>query len=152
MVVFEQLSRGQDTNDLPDFLGVAAAAEANLAQFKPQPPFDFRFRWPGMAVAAQVRASRTGPTLRLSGDLGAVPFSAEGAAERHKLFELMQWSDRHGACRFLVDQGQHLILLGDVSLSLPLTGAGVIAAAVEFLLRARPYLALAAEQRRGDTP
>ncbi len=85
--------------------------------------------------------------LRLKGDLGPLPFTAERRETRSGLIALAGWRDATGPCRFHLDRRQHLMLLCEAALAPPLTGAGLTAAIVQCLLSARPYIDLVEEQR-----
>lgn len=135
------------SESLPDMNMVLADAEQSLTRLAPEPPINFQFKWQGIAFAARVDNTDAGLRLRLVGDLGPVPFSAENAPGRDRLLSLVQWADADGACRFVVGRRQHLNLLGDARIAAPLTGTSIIATATNFLLQARPYIDLAEEQR-----
>lgn len=133
--------------DMPNFNALAEEAQSSLTRLAPKAPVDFRFRWQGLGFVAGVREVEDGARLRLLGDLGPIPFSAEAPGERRTLLELISWSNADGKCRFIVDPRQRLTLLGEAPVPTPLTGAGIVASAVQFLLQAQPYIVLASEQR-----
>jgi hypothetical protein len=133
---------------LPDLNLVLADADRRLTRLAPTPPINFRFQWQGIPFAARVVVTDDGATrLRLVGDLGPVPYSAENPRGRDRLMSLVQWRGAAKPCRFAMGQRQHLNLLGDTDVAAPLTGTAIIAAAAKLLLQARPHLDLAAEQR-----
>ena len=127
---------------------VLADADRRLTRLVPTPPINFRFEWQGIPFAARVAVTDDGAArLRLVGDLGPVPYSAENARGRNRLMSLVGWRDVANPYRFAMDRRQHLNLLGDAEVDAPLTGAAIIATAAKLLLRAGPHLDLAAEQR-----
>lgn len=133
---------------LPDLNLVLADADRRLTRLVPMPPINFRFQWQGIPFAARVVMTDDGATrLRLVGDLGPIPYSAEDARRRDRLLSLIRWHAAARPCRFAVGQRQHLNLLGDADVATPLTGTAIIAAATQLLLQARSHLDLAAEQR-----
>jgi hypothetical protein len=143
----ERTTMSQTSETLPDMNAVLADAEQSLTRLVPEPPINFRFYWQGIPFAARVDNTEAGLRLRLVGDLGPVPFSVENAPGRDRLLSLVQWGDANGTCRFVVGRRHHLNLLGDARITAPLTGTAIIATATSFLLQARPYIDLAAEQR-----
>lgn len=137
----------ETSETLPDMNLVLADAEQSLTRLAPEPPINFQFRWQGIPFAARVDNTEAGLRLRMVGDLGPVPYSAENAEGRDRLLSLVQWADADGTCRFVVGRRQHLNLLGDARITMPLTGTAIVATATNFLLQARPYIDLAEEQR-----
>ena len=134
---------------LPDLDAVLQEARQGLAKLTPTLPVNFRFRWNDIGFAARLDQGPDGPRLRLAGDLGPVPYSAEAAEQRYHLLGLVRWTDQTGKGHFTLGMRQHLNLLGEAPVTEPLTGAGIVAATTCFLLHARPYIDLANEQRGG---
>ena len=134
---------------LPNFDELLQTARSGLASVTPAPPIDFRFVWHHMGYVARVDKTDKGLRLRLVGDLGPVPFSAESPEARGRLLELARWSTRSAGCRFAVSPRHRLNLLGELPVAEPLTGASILSAAVRFLVDVKPYVALAREVRDG---
>lgn len=139
-------------DSLPDFDEILQTARSNLAEATPALPINFRFVWQQMGCVARVDKTDKGLRLRLVGDLGPVPFSAESPDTRDRLLELARWSTRSAGCRFTVSPRRHLNLLGELPVTEPLTGAAILSAAVHFLVDARPYVTLAREVRGAAAP
>lgn len=134
---------------LPDFDELLQTAQSGLARVMPTPPINFRFVWHQMGCVARVDKTDKGLRLRLVGDLGPVPFSAESPTTRDRLLELARWSTRSAGCRFAVSPRRRLNLLGELPVAEPLTGVSILSAAVRFLVDVNPYVALAREVRDG---
>lgn len=134
---------------LPDFDQLLETARSGLASAMRAPPINFRFVWHHMGCVARVDKTDKGLRLRLVGDLGPVPFSAESPETRGRLLELARWSTRSAGCRFAVSPRRRLNLLGELPVGEPLTGAAILSAAVRFLVDVKPYVALAREVRDG---
>ena len=104
--------------------------------------FDFGYR--DIRFVGQVDPAPGGARLRLVGDVGLMPYSAESPPARLGLARiLVAANDALAGPRFRVTQGR--ILVGaDIELSLPLTAAAIVAAVALVLVRVRPYLDLIA--------
>ncbi|WP_235720778.1 hypothetical protein [Magnetospirillum molischianum] len=102
--------------------------------------FDFRYR--DIRFAARVEVDHGSVTLRVVGDVGPMPYSAESTQARAGLTRICAVANESlvGA-RLRVAQGR--ILLGkDITLETPPTATALVSAVVEFILPTRPYLEL----------
>jgi len=142
------IARETAGSGLPNFEVVLEEASQSLSRLVPRLPVNFSFRWKDIGFAGRVIASADGPRLRLVGDLGPVPFSAESADQRHRLLSLVRWTDAAGTGHFAIGARHHLNLLGEAAVAEPLSGVAIVTAATCFLLHARPYLDLAEEQHQ----
>lgn len=104
--------------------------------------FDFRYR--DVRFVGRVEVDHGSVTLRIVGDVGPMPYSAESAQARAGLARICAVAnDSLKHARLRVVQGR--ILVGtDLALETPPTATGLVSAVVEFLLPTRPYLELIA--------
>jgi hypothetical protein len=104
--------------------------------------FDFGFR--DIRFVGQVDPRPNGTHLKLVGDVGPMPFSAESLAARAGLARIIAASgDVLGGHPLRVNQGR--ILAGvEADLGQPITATALVAAVALFLVRLSPYLDLIA--------
>lgn len=105
-------------------------------------PIGFRFVWHDVRFHGRVRQVDRRVTLQLLADLAQIPFTAEDPMRRNDGLALGRARARlrHGALE--VAAGSRLVHVSEIELACPPTGSGVVAAAVQAALRARPYLNL----------
>ncbi|CAA7626787.1 conserved hypothetical protein [Candidatus Terasakiella magnetica] len=104
--------------------------------------FDFDFR--DIRFVGRCREIGDHAQLKLVGDVGPMPFSAESPAARQGLGQIIEAANLHmGGENFRTSQGR--ILLGnDLTFPAPITATGLVTAVSLFLLPALPYLELVA--------
>jgi len=104
--------------------------------------FDFHYR--DIRFVGRVEVDHGSVTLRVVGDVGPMPYSAESTQARAGLARICAVAnDSLKRARLRVAQGR--ILLGtDIALETPPTATALVTAIVEFLLPAQPYLELIA--------
>lgn len=124
---------------------LAAALEqatAALSDAKLRLPIGFRFAWQDVCFHGRVRETDRGVSLQLLAELARIPFTAEDPMRRNDGLALGRTRTRlrHGA--FELAAGSRLVHVSEIAMDYPATGAGVVAAAVQAALRARPYLDL----------
>ena len=138
--------------------GAAAFAPANLdtvlegmdqglARLAPTAPPDFRFSWRGIRFAARAEASGERLALSLSGDLATIPYSAEDARSRARLFRFLAWLGDLDSCRMAVVGWNTVRYHGSVDIAPSFTAADVVTGVVTLLLGARPYIEIIEELR-----
>ncbi|MEP5700429.1 MAG: hypothetical protein ABJN43_17525, partial [Sneathiella sp.] len=112
----------------------------------PKAPMSFRFTWEEMVFSAKLVELGTSHRLRMLGDLGSLPFSAEKPKYRERLLNLLAWETEDKRIRFVLEPVRHRIyLMIDDHIDTELTGLTLITSAVESLLHARAYIELARE-------
>ena len=108
-------------------------------------PVAFRFTFREVPFSCIAERKDGQPLLALTGDFGALPYTAEGP-ERRKAVQAVV---AHARCRsgldWQVTPHQEIIMRGGISLALPLTPVAMVTGAVTLLLRARPFLELLLE-------
>lgn len=104
--------------------------------------FDFGFRF----VRFVARLEQSGPAalLKLVGDMGPMPFSAESPAARSGLARIVESGNSVlGAGTFRINQGR-ILLGGETSVTTPVAAVGLVSAVTRFLAPAIPYMELIA--------
>lgn len=99
--------------------------------------FDFAYR----QVPFVCRYDEASGTLRLAGDVGPLPFTAESPAARSGLGHIVVDANDLLGPTFRFSQGR-ILLSGATPVPKPLTATHVIAAAAAILIPATPYLDL----------
>ena len=134
-----------DTEPEPDGLLEAAliGAEETLAFFRPTVPLEFSFLWRRRPVNAAVLLRDGVVLLRLVTELGELPFTAQDRDHRGRLLELAwcRLPPLHGS--FAIRRHGRLTHALEIPLEPPITGAVLVTAATQCLLRLAPYLGLA---------
>ena len=104
--------------------------------------FDFSYRH--IRFAGRLEQAAAKAHLKLVGDVGPMPFSAESPAARAGLARIIDAANAHlGACLFRVTQGR--VLLGtDLEIAVPVSATGLVTPMARFLLPSLPYLELIA--------
>jgi hypothetical protein len=119
-----------------------AGEDAVLATEGAPVAFDFSFRFVHFAVRLEQAGSVA--HLRMVGDLGPLPFSAESPAARSGLSRIVEAGNADlGAATFRVNQGR-ILLGGEVDVATPVSAVGLVTALIRFLAPAIPYLELIA--------
>jgi hypothetical protein len=106
-------------------------------------PISFRFTACGIEFEASL-ADRRAP-LRLSANLGKLPFSAESPDARRLARTVMAATDRLRRGHILLSPDQDMVLEGELNPPSPRTPANVIATAVALVLDFKPYIDLLGE-------
>jgi hypothetical protein len=129
-----------------DLIKIMEEAKARLEGAAPKPPLSFRFRWQGQQYVGRVERVDGGLILKLLGDIGAVPYSAENPRRRESWISLAHWRGRESDYRFVVTKNRRLTLLAHRPIAEPLSAMSIIGELAKMLLSVRPYLTLAEEQ------
>lgn len=104
--------------------------------------FDFGFRFVRFGGRLEQQGECTG--LRLVGDLGPLPFSAESPAARAGLTRIVEAGNSVlGAGTFRIAQGR-ILLGGAMAIPSPPTAVSLVSAITRFLVPATPYMELIA--------
>lgn len=121
--------------------------DQGLARLGPTTPLDFRFTWRGIRFAARAEARGERMALDLSGDLATIPYSAEDARSRARLFRFLACLGDGDSCRMAVVGWNTVRYHGSVDVAPSFTAADVVTGAVTLLLAARPYIEIIEELR-----
>jgi hypothetical protein len=103
-------------------------------------PVCFRFSFCEVPFRCMATREDGHPILTLTGDLGALPFTADGLGRRQAVQSVVETARRRSGLEWHVTPQQQIVVKGGIALDLPLTPVAVIAGAVTVLLRARPFL------------
>jgi hypothetical protein len=104
--------------------------------------FDFGFRF--VRFAARLEQTGHEVRLRLVGDMGPMPFSAESPAARSGLARIVEAGNSVlGNGSFRITQGR-ILLGGEVGIPSPVSAVGLVSAVTRFLAPAIPYMELIA--------
>jgi hypothetical protein len=103
-------------------------------------PVAFRFTYREVPFACTATRESGHPVLTLTADLGALPYTAEGAERRQAVQTVVASAKQRSGLDWHVTPEQQIVMKGGISLALPLTPVAMIAGAVTVLLRARPFL------------
>lgn len=88
----------------------------SLSRLEPRPPLKFSFIWRGRPFSARLEPADNGTRLKLRGDLGVVPFSAENADGRRGLISLANGNLDDPVARFHIAGDHRFYLLGEVDI------------------------------------
>lgn len=136
-------------DDVTDLNAALTDLQGELLKFECDLPCRFTFKVYGFPFVAVIDDVEGQNRLRLIGDVGTVPFSAEDAAARERILKLIGWGEASDQCRFSCSSSGRLAFLGETEVPQPLTGRNVVTALVKYILRTRAYFFLVAEQRMG---
>lgn len=104
--------------------------------------FDFGYR--DIRFAGRMDQAEGRAHLKLVGDLGPLPFSAESPAARAGLIRIIESATSAlGGEAFRVAQGR-ILLGGDLDIPVPVSATGLVTSVARFLLPTAPYLELIA--------
>ena len=132
-------------NDAPGFFAPLGGLGRAAPLIEPiEPPAEFTFTWMDIPFQGLVEKDEDGrPWLRLRGNLGPVPFSAENIRRRARLIALsgLEIVDQ---ARFRITPEWELNFLHRASLDDPITQMSILGQTTALLAQAKPYLDLAA--------
>lgn len=125
--------------------GIALPLDIQGLETLPLPPggiiqFDFSYRHIRFACRYQ---DSDGGILRLAGDVGPLPYTAESPAARAGLGQIVVEANDLLGPTFRFSQGRILLIAGE-PVARPLIATHVVAAAATILIPATPYLDLIA--------
>lgn len=128
-----------------DLIKVMEEAKATLARAAPKPPLSFRFRWQGQQYVGRIERGGGGLVIKLLGDVGPLPYSAENQKRRQGWISLANWRGGETEYRFGVTARRRLTLLAQRPIGEPLSVVSIMAELTKMLVTTRPYLTLAEE-------
>ncbi len=102
----------------------------------------FHFSFNEVPFTARTERREDKPMLRLTGNLGVLPYTIENATRRRRLRKVLAAAQRASGLRWEITPHHLISASGEIDLCLPLTPTSVIAGAATLLLRSRPYLEL----------
>jgi hypothetical protein len=115
--------------DQPEILGLGSPR-----------PVAFRFTFREVPFSCTTMRENGHLLMTLTGDFGALPYTAEGAQRRQAVQTVVAAARQRSGLDWRVTPQQQIIVTGGLSLAQPLTPVAMITGAVTLLLRARPFL------------
>lgn len=119
-----------------------------LGDMSAQLPIAFRFDWHKMAIFCQIVDQDGDAVLKLTADLGPMPFTIENKDRRSYLKHLHSPAVGLPIGRFLVTDRRRFRHCIEHPLSSVVNGSNIVTAVVQSLLTARPYYELAKKELR----
>ena len=119
-----------------------------LGDMSAELPIAFRFDWQNMAIFCQIIEQNDGILLKLSADLGPMPFSIENKGRRSYLRLLRGPNVDLPIGKFLVTEQRRFRHCVERPLNSVVNGSNIVTAVVQSLLLARPYYELAKTELR----
>ncbi|MFT6559691.1 hypothetical protein [Sneathiella sp.] len=121
----------------------------------PKAPLSFRFVWDRMHFSAKLDLIENNHRIRILGELGPLPYTAEKPNFRERLLHLVAWETGDPHIKFVLEpKRHHIYLMIDHLLEEDLTGLALLNSVVTSMLQVRPYIELAKEvgwQHPSDT-
>ncbi|MBM3567655.1 MAG: hypothetical protein FJX46_02745 [Alphaproteobacteria bacterium] len=126
----------------------------SLVTLEPLLPAGLVFTWHGRRCGCRIAESRGRVMAEITVELGAMPFSAEDGGARMRLLEILRHGGGDATGHYRLSDRGRFQYRGEEPIERPVSGAGIVAAVTRFMLRARPFLLLAAENgpRRRPNP
>jgi len=104
-------------------------------------PVVLRFAYRDVPFVGRIEHQGAEAILRLTGEIGPLPFSAEATRRRRRALVTLAAASG-AALSWRISARQEITVEGTIPLSLPLTPAATVAGAVHLLLRGDRYLSL----------
>lgn len=126
--------------------GIALPLDVKSLETLPLSPgglIQFDFTWRQIRFTCRYQEGLDGGTLRIAGDVGPLPYTAESPAARAGLGQIAVDANDVLGPTFRFSQGRILMIAAE-PVQRPLTATHVVAAAATILLPATPYLDLIA--------
>jgi hypothetical protein len=117
-------------------------ASTDLPPARPSGVLRFRFCFREVPFEARAERRLHRPILRLTGDLGTLPFSIENPARRRRLRKVLAAAELFSGLRWEVTPAQTIRASGEIDLGTALTPTAIIAGTATLLLQSRPYIDL----------
>lgn len=124
--------------------GVALPLDLEGLETLPVSPggiIQFDFSWRQVRFTCRYQDASEGGTLRIAGDVGPLPYTAESPAARAGLAHIVIEANDVLGPTFRFSQGRILMVAGE-PVQRPVTATHVVATAATILLPATPYLDL----------
>ena len=128
-----------------DITSVAVDTEGQLVHADRR-DFKFRFRYRDINFSVHFQGDDKKAGAHIGAPLGVLPFSAESAALRQTLNEILGAAKKDLGVKIIVAQNK-IHLAADIPVRTPVTAVGMVADLTKFLLPLKPYLELMAMVR-----
>ncbi|MFC7331843.1 hypothetical protein [Rhodocista pekingensis] len=107
---------------------------------RPPPASRHHFRLDGLLFHVSVTPDADRTLFQIWAEIGYLPYSIEAPEKRQTLFTLLRATSHLRKARFVVDEKQKILVLGQRELPGHMTLTDLMYEAVQFLQEARPYL------------
>jgi hypothetical protein len=124
----------------PDQPRLRLKADGSLEIGRPGGQIEFAFRLLGRRFEANTRPTNSGMVLQFSGEIGPVPYSAEGSGIRSAVFAVIDASQLSEGVRLVISQHRWIYCIGKAMLKDGWTQKDVVIASARLALTAKPYL------------
>lgn len=104
----------------------------------------FNFVYRGIAFVGRLDLEGQDARLKLVGDVGPMPFSAESTEARSGLARIVAATNDHLGKTIFKVTGGRMLLGGELDVAVPVTATGLIEVIARFLLPTTPYIDLVA--------
>ncbi len=104
-------------------------------------PLRFYFTTMGFVFAARADLGTTGSYLRISGDLGMMPYSAQSSLLRRCLLTVIRQEQLMHHCRLYIQDKNHIIMAGTIDFK-GTQHQSILSALMRLLIDCRPHLSL----------
>ncbi len=124
--------------------GVVSAdkVEELHATHKPRLPLNISFRCYDIPFTALASEGPDGPTLSLSGYVGALPFTAESPDARRTLKSILSTGPELATARLTLFERNRIIVQGELPLDGEVTPSRIVATATAFVATSKPLIDL----------
>lgn len=106
---------------------------------------EFQFSYMGVRFNANTRRIQSGPIVQVSGEVGPLPYSAEGIAIRRSTMAIIDASQALEHARLAISKQKTILCVGRGPTQENWGPVDLIAAAAGVILEIRPYLQILAE-------
>ncbi len=122
---------------------LALGEDGHIEHGREDTPLHFRFTACGLDFEADLAGK--GAPLRLTANLGKLPYTAQSPDGRRLARSVLAATDRLRRGQILLTENQDIILQGELTPPSPRTAVNVIATATALILDFKPYIDLMAE-------
>lgn len=114
--------------------------DGDVAVKRPAPAFRHHFFLDGLLFRVSITPGHDTTLFQIWAEVGYMPYSIEGPEKRHALGHILRAASRLQHARFLIDDSQKILVLGQRELPGSLTLTDLMYETVDFVREARPYL------------
>jgi hypothetical protein len=122
-----------DRLSLPQAMGMGSSTTNQI---------NFRFAYRDVPFDGRAERRGSAAALHLTGDLGLLPFSVQGAVRRRRALRTLAAASHATGLDWRLTTAQRITVAGETELPRPLTPAAMVGGAIGLLLRGERYLQL----------
>ena len=124
-------------------------ADGLLAISRPPRPSRMKFFAEELSFNVAVSPEAEGAVCQIWAEVAYIPYTVESAERRRRVLSVIRAAEGLQRARFVVEDGQKILLVTDCRLSGAVTSERLIYEAVLLIQEARPYLRILAEELWG---